>query len=553
MKQIHYTTAFKKDYKAIVKRGLDPAKLMKVIQLLAEDINRKNRFRVKLMAPRHEYAKNRRPKNDLRNWRDILKPSPHILDEQTVFDIMDFILGNTYFPENPEELEIYRGMSPYSRFACLDGYLYTISSQDPINTAKTSMIGKGAIQIEIQETIKKIDELRTDCVSNEETRVKLDEKIKKYDEIVSVLNLLNQQQEMNELSQVISQLSEKYDAIKRSLLDPEASINAHQTSIERNQERIAFIKSEIEQEERKFQEIQKLLQDLSDRFNIYLTKWKEQLVDDDLEIKIEEFFIEYKEKDIDYKGITDKISDFLKQIPLPKEISQTIEIKIVEKESSLENFKEFSEVDEENFIKGKEEEERFREDIVNYDKEIQRCDEQFNKADRQLLEELDVYKEKVNKIFRAAMNVLGLDGLLEFKRQGSSVNFELNIQVANRVGGVPGLIEESNFSGGEEQRTGVAFMVAIISQSRYPYVVWDEIDSDVGDDHREKIAEVIEKFFVGRKVIALSPQVLVRGYKNVFPLISEVFKNDDGYSRLTYFRPKIEPGGEKTDITKFIQ
>jgi len=37
MKQIHYTTAFKKDYKAIVKRGLDPAKLMNVIQLLAED------------------------------------------------------------------------------------------------------------------------------------------------------------------------------------------------------------------------------------------------------------------------------------------------------------------------------------------------------------------------------------------------------------------------------------------------------------------------------------------------------------------------------------
>ena len=102
------------------------------------------------------------------------------------------------------------------------------------------------------------------------------------------------------------------------------------------------------------------------------------------------------------------------------------------------------------------------------------------------------------------------------------------------------------------QRTGVAFMVAIISQSRYPYVVWDEIDSDVGDDHREKIADVIELFFTGRKVIALSPQVLIPGYKKAFPLIAEVFKNDDGFSRLTYTRPIIEKGVEDTDLSQFI-
>jgi len=36
MKRIHYTKTFKKDYKAVVNRGLDVNKLMKVIQLLAE-------------------------------------------------------------------------------------------------------------------------------------------------------------------------------------------------------------------------------------------------------------------------------------------------------------------------------------------------------------------------------------------------------------------------------------------------------------------------------------------------------------------------------------
>ena len=330
-------------------------------------------------------------------------------------------------------------------------------------------------------------------------------------------------------------------------------IEDYKSKIKNNQDRIERLKTDLEQENNRFQVIQKALQNLSETFNFYLSEWKEKTLQNKREINVEDFFIEYKEKDIDYKGITDKINEFLAEIPFPSDDSYTIKIKIEQKQLHMNDYIEFSELDEENFVKAKEEDERFREEIVDYDKEIERSEQQFNKADRQLLEELEQYKEKVNKIFRAVMNKLDLDGIIEFSRQGSSVNFELNLKVANQIDGALDLFEDSNFSGGEMQRTGVAFMVAIISQSRYPYVVWDEIDSDVGDDHREKIAEVIEIFFAGRKVIALSPQVLIPGYKKAFPLIAEVLKNDDGFSRLTYYRPIIEKGGEKVNLSEFIQ
>jgi len=49
MKRINYTKAFKKDYKAAIKRNLDVNKLMKVITLLAEGEDLPERYNAHLL------------------------------------------------------------------------------------------------------------------------------------------------------------------------------------------------------------------------------------------------------------------------------------------------------------------------------------------------------------------------------------------------------------------------------------------------------------------------------------------------------------------------
>jgi mRNA interferase YafQ len=56
MKRIHYTKAFKKDYKTVLKRGLDVNKLIEVIKLLAEGKDLPQKYKVhRLQGKWHDF------------------------------------------------------------------------------------------------------------------------------------------------------------------------------------------------------------------------------------------------------------------------------------------------------------------------------------------------------------------------------------------------------------------------------------------------------------------------------------------------------------------
>lgn len=536
------TIDFKKNqekWRVILESILNKEKIGLVVsekhQLLAEKLNRENQFNATVLSPRHEFAQHRKPEDSLCNWNHIFEVCPQKLSENSIIDLMNLKLGGIYFPETPDDLERYRTTKPFAQFASLDGYYYTIYSQSKIFKSNRTMIGKGANEIEIlriQEEILEVEELLNHNITNLEF---LEEKCQKSENILELLKLIKESIEIGELIQENQILKNKLEEINEILRDPKKSIDDCENKIGNDDDLQKRLENELEIDNNEFQGLQEILESISNEFNGYLIKYNELFQDQRDRFDIEEFFIQYKEENIEYRGLLKKIKEFLKKIEEPTEKSENLNIQLERIKGALAQYNEYSEKDQINFETAIDDDERFKKEIVEFSNEIRKCEEQFNRADTQLIEELSKWERQVSKVFRQIMNELELDGELIFQRGKSSIDLELNIRVSNTIGGVFENIEESNFSGGETQRTAVAFMIAIISQSSYPYVVWDEFDSHVGDDHREMIAEVIKKYFANRKLIALSPQDIVQGYVRVFPRIYEVWKNDDGFSRLSLY------------------
>jgi chromosome segregation ATPase len=186
-----------------------------------------------------------------------------------------------------------------------------------------------------------------------------------------------------------------------------------------------------------------------------------------------------------------------------------------------------------NYQKMKDTLSQYEKELESFSNEYTRCDTQYTEAQDTLKDRLDKWKKDVNKNFSKVMQMLQLDGELNFEDLDGQGAFGLNFNVANSVGGAKSLIEKSNFSGGEKQRTNIAFIVAIIIQTQYTYLIWDEPDSAIGEPYREMLAKVIENFFPYRKLILASPQRIVQGYIKVFDQIIEVYKDGKNQSHIT--------------------
>lgn len=540
------TLEFKTDQKqwaniieAILSKSKKGIVVPEKFQIKAEKISRENGFDVIIFSPRHKYAIKRAPNPSFRNWKDILNISPKNLESQDIEDIMNFLLGNIYFPNNPKELEEYRKALPSSNFACLDGYYYTIYSQNKINTRNIQlMIGKGAIEYEINRLNSRLKEIEVQISLKNQSYDEFNVEYTFLKTMEDCLILLKEESNIEKLVKKQFQLADELRQVNQQLRDPEGSIKEYRENLARHSSNLSQLESNLESNLNSFKEKQQILQEISKIFNEKLTSWNDFLPSSNAIDNIDQYFINYQEELIEYTGILIKIQPILKKIPQPVKSSSDLEIDIARTKSAIEQYSELSKKDEENYKIAQDEIQRIQKEITEFSNEINRCNEQFKKAENQLLEQLSIWREKVSKIFTQVMKELELDGEIDFQRGEGSTDFQLNLKVANQIGGAKELIESSNFSGGEKQRTAVAFMVAIISQSNYPYVVWDEFDSHVGDDIREKIANVVKKFFSERKLIALSPQDIVKGYARVFPRIYEVWKNDDGFSRISEYIPE---------------
>ncbi|MFX1295493.1 MAG: hypothetical protein ACFFD2_11675, partial [Promethearchaeota archaeon] len=236
-----------------------------------------------------------------------------------------------------------------------------------------------------------------------------------------------------------------------------------------------------------------------------------------------------------------EVENLLETFDQPKTTVSEIERNLEIKQGSLIGFEDVNRSILEEYDNVSKQVENFELHLETYKSEMQSCEDRFDVAVKNLEYELVKWQESVNKEFKAILKGLELDGEMRFdETQGVEGAYELNLYVANQVGGSLDQIEEIRLSKGERRRVSVSFEMAILTQSKSPFLVWDEFDQNLGDDHRELLAKMIIKHLPKRKLIAISPSQLVQEYVRIFPIIITVWKNDDQCSMVSPYRYTAE-------------
>jgi len=333
----------------------------------------------------------------------------------------------------------------------------------------------------------------------------------------------------------LAKIETQLETIIQRLTDPQRYKNDLTKKLEENKEDQEKVSSDLEEKKKEFITIQG---QLSQKVSSFLSKYNEVIVSsqDYAELldsrvttyDLKNYLITYEDNKIAYVGIKKEILDLKQFFKIPSEPSDSLAMSITIKNSQLSAYEDVPEDTPTSFDQMKNTIGSYEKELENYSKECDRCDKNYTEAHETLQDRLDKWKKDINMNFGKVMRTLGLDGDLFFEDLDGEGNYGLTFNVANSVGGAKSLIEKSNFSGGEKQRTCIAFLVSIIVQTQYTYLVWDEPDSAVGEPQRELIANVIQTYFPYRKLIMASPQRIVKGYLKVFDKICEVYRDKEG-------------------------
>lgn len=531
----------------------------------AESINRKLQLDTVLLYPRKDFVKI--PCPELRNWTHILKVNPQQVREDTIMNLLHLMLSSTYFAVNPDEKENILHKQPRSRIICLDGYQYNTYSQRKFLRGKpTYVIGKGAkekeikrIELELDNLDQQIVELRKDLVQKQS-----EEKSVEYKK--EFLELIKDKEIISEKQRRFDDIDKKLNLLNNELADPEAQIKQLQENINSDKDKRVRIIKEIEECHKSLETFQIKISNFAQSFYKSLSEWNELIkynYKDNgtksfiLPIK-EELIGEYLEPDnlgTEYKfvGIHEDAKNILDTLNPPKETANILEHVLFEKKASLEGYEDVDQSIVKKYEEVTEAVEKFEHHLKTYEKDIQLYQEKFDNAVHNLENELIKWQDGVNKEFRAILQGLELDGHMEFNHSFETEGaYELNLLVANAIGGSMDPIENMRFSKGERLRVSIAFEMAILTQSKSPYFVWDEFDQNIGDDHRELLANMIEEHLPDRKLIGISPRQLIKGYIRIFPQIITVWKNDSQCSMITVsrFTEDVKKDGDLFEVIK---
>ncbi len=517
----------------------------------AEKINRDLKSDAIILSPRRSYVLKR--KQGLRDWADILEVSPQVLNSETVDDLMNLMMHNSYFADTFEEKEQFLAISPYSRIYCQDGYTYNVYSQRKFRFVNTSyMIGKGAVEREKNRLTSLITKLSTQM---EELSSKIADKTQDLEIIekkLDDLNLKKKEHIIDELRDKSKQLSNEFNEIVSILANPQQNIQRLKDDIERYNRLREEKRESIEDNTLKLTNLISELNFLSNSFKNLIEQW---ILIKNLEPGEEELQL-IQNINVDdtyqYLEIIKETKKFLKKIEVPTETLDVLKENIIKTQSALEQYQDVDS----SVVKIYEDTQNQIKTIENLNTQFElekgECEEKFYMAVENLKDKLMKWQDMVSRRYTSIMKGLNLDGELQFTQTDIEGDYQLNIHVSNIPGGSLDAIEHANFSKGERLRASIAFEIAILAESPSPFSVWDEFDQNIAEDHKELLARVIEQHLPDKKLICISPYTPTPGYIRIFPHIIQVWKNQNKESQISLinFDKDVKRAGDLTDAIR---
>ncbi len=530
-------------WRDIIESFLDARKKEIVVEpqdrLNAEQINRQNNFDAGVITPRKDIPRKVPSQSKFKTWEDILFVQSEIIREITVKLVLDYLFGGVFFADTPEEKEIILD-STRARVLCLDNYLYDSFSQRRIHDPRDYCIGKNAKKLEIQRLSDSETALSNEITTAEESQSNAEKELIKYQTLEHYEELQNRLPEITSTQARLAKIKMLFEQIVIKMADPlkyKADLNKKLTDATESLSKIA---NDLHINQDEFAQVQTQLNESSTTFQNKFTEIRENLqkfkdfVDPSFNsINFSDYLVAYEDVKIKYIGLKKELLGIKKLFKMPESTTELIAQNILTHSAELKGYSDVSPDTPEIFQKMKANLEQYETELANYTSEYQRCDTQYTEAQDTLRDRLEKWRRDVSKNFGKVMQGLQLDGDLNFVDLDGEGSYGLNFNVANSIGGAKSFIEKSNFSGGEKQRTNIAFIIAIIIQTQYTYLIWDEPDSAIGEPYREMLAKVIGQFFQNRKLILASPQRIVQGYLKVFDQIIEVYKDGNNQSHIT--------------------
>ncbi|MEX2714999.1 MAG: ATP-binding protein [Candidatus Sigynarchaeota archaeon] len=512
----------------------------------AEAVNRAMQSDATLIYPRREYV--RTPDPTLRNWMSLLDVQTSSVRKDTVIMAMNMMLSGTYFATDPVEKERYFKRIPAARVICLDKYMYLIYMQRKfLKRVPEYVIGKGAKQKEIERLREEIARLK-----DEQSAIKreIDEQRRALDNIrveEQYIEFLAKEGEIGTARVREAALRKELDELNMALANPEGQIASLESQIEQ-------AKRERKRQEETIQVIEAELKKLQDTltlntkdFDLNMLEWvkmqQQPVVVGTFSLSLNELhlFMEVREAEFVFLGIIKDVDTIIAQMSRPTFHVDELQHELAKHEAALQGYADVDETIVQKYTESKKQLATLQDLLAKHQQEVRECEGKFNTAVDNLVAALVKWQQIVSKKFQAIMNGLQLDGKLEFNEDPKKPGeYELNLIVANSIGGSLDKIEETRFSKGERLRVSITFEMAILTQSRSAFFVWDEFDQNIGDIHREMLADVIAQFLPDRKLIAISPNNLIKGYVRIFPQFNTIWKNDDQCSEVSITRPEEE-------------
>lgn len=510
-------------------------------RIAAQKLNQKNQAGASLLYSIHKLAEKRRPHKDIRSWHNILKVITTQLPSKAIENALDLSFGGNYFAKTFDEKEKFLKVHPWIRIYCLDKFSYTNYSQDSIFFVRDRTIGKGAVQYEIQRISQEIESLTYRQKSLLKEEQDLDSQKKKNIAMSDYQKLIQDEQHYLDSKNKSLKFKESVKKLNAELAYPEEMLKTKETRLKEVQGEFQSNENHIQENQNESNTIQSDLSALSKSIS---EKYAAIMPNED----IEEISSNIQDEKINYRAIDiEKFIPLLEKFPIPQKLSVEISAEIKATNSIIEIS--FSDVSEETEVKYKKQNEAIdRQEMLltQFGDNLEECTSEYIRTDQLLREQLRQWQTETGNIFKNIMHTLELDGNLEFNAINEKGDYEMNIKVANSIGGALVNYEDSGFSGGEQQRTAVALMMALLSKSNYTYTIWDEFDSEVDESKRELIAIALQKYLPNRKIIGISPKNMSKGYIRVFPNLFEIWKNQNNESQISKFTETAYFGDRRT-------
>lgn len=497
-------------------------------RIKAQKINSQMKIGASLLYGINSLAQNRRPFSDIRSWRKILKIDNREISKQSIIDALDLWFGSNFFATDFDEKEKFLQLHPWIRVFCQDEFVYTNHSQDKVQFVKNHVIGKHAIKLEISRIEAEIQLVKTNLDQLEEEQKKYELQIERNEIINQYYELLKDKVVFENSREEYFKLEEKQQKLNAELAFPEQMLKAVITRLKETEGTLNARIQDLDDIKKNFKSIQEELtqisKDLIGQIKIIVPS-----------IEASSISRQISDEDIQYLAVEiENFKEVLEKFERPTELVLALKYEIDSKSNILnQNYQNITSEIVEKYQSHEKAIETQEKLLEEFSEKLKQSESEFRRTDRLLREKLEEWRKETSENFRKIMNALELNGELIFNKINNIGDYEMNIEVANSIDGALVNYEDSGFSGGEEQRTAVALMISLLHKSNYTYTIWDEFDSEVDESKRELIAQAIKKYLPHRKIIGISPKEMSKGYIKIFPLIFEIWKNQENLSKIS--------------------